>query len=133
MARRARELTDTQWEAIAPLLPPPNRMGRPRRDDRQVVEGILWRMRTGAPWRDVPERYGPHGTVFHRFNQWSRQGVWASVLAELNGQLREQGALDETWYVDQTLIRATQASAGGRKKGARTSRSTTRSARARGA
>ena len=110
-------LTDTQWEVLRPLLPQHKRMGRPPRDDRQVVEGILWRLRTGAPWRDLPSRYGPHQTVSGRFNLWARQGVWTRVLQALNGLLAADGRIDETFYIDATLVRATRASAGAGKMG----------------
>jgi hypothetical protein len=64
------ELTDESWAVIEPLLAPP-RMGRPVPDRRQVVNGILWKLSTGAAWRDLPERYGPWKTVYGRFRRWS--------------------------------------------------------------
>lgn len=118
-------LTDTQWAVLEPLLPPRSKEGRPRKDDRQVVEGILWRLRTGAPWRDLPARFGPHQTVSGRYHRWAKAGVWTRVLQALNGMLQAEGQLDETWYIDATSIRATRAAAGAGKKGARTSRPTT--------
>lgn len=116
MVRRY-ELTDAQWERIAPLLPQRKRTGRPRREDRQVINAILWRLRTGAPWRDLPARYGPHQTVSGRYNRWAAQGVWTRVLQALHGELHATGRIDETFYVDTTTVRASRAAAGAGKKG----------------
>jgi transposase len=69
------DLTDFEWSVIEPLLPNKPR-GVPRVDDRRVLNGIFWRLRTGAPWADIPERYGPHTTCVNRFNRWRRAGVW---------------------------------------------------------
>jgi transposase len=77
-------LTDAAWAQLAPLLPPQKpRTGRPARAHRAVVEGILWLLRTGAPWRDLPERFGPWHRVASRFHRWVAAGVWARVLAAL--------------------------------------------------
>src|SRR4051812_28191715 len=72
-------------------------MGRPNRDRRQVVNAIRWRVRTGSPWRDMPERYGPWETAYGLFRTWQRDGVWASVLEEL--QARADAADIITWDV----------------------------------
>src|SRR5207302_8823947 len=78
------DLTDEQWERLRPLLPPRQaRRGRPPKDHRQIVNGLLWLNRTGVPWRDLPEQYGPWQTVATRFYRWRRAGVWDRVLAEL--------------------------------------------------
>ena len=75
---RRHELTDAQWAQLAPLLPPQRpRIGRPAKDHRTVLNGILWILRTGAPWRDLPERYGAWQTVYSRFRRWQHRGVWA--------------------------------------------------------
>jgi transposase len=110
-------LTDAQWARLAPLLPPQKpRTGRPAREHRMVVEGILWALRTGAPWRDLPERYGRWHTVASRFYRWVAAGVWDGVLAALQRQADAAGALDwGTHYVDGTVIRAHQHAAGARK------------------
>jgi transposase len=81
------ELTDQEWERLAPLLPAmrPQRGGR-WRDHRQVLNGILFRVRTGVPWRDLPERYGPWETVYKRFARWQTDGTWATVEASLQTQ-----------------------------------------------
>ena len=114
-------LTDAQWERLRPLLPPPpTGRGRPRRDDRAVVEAILWRLATGAPWRDLPERFGPWKTAHSRFRRWQRAGVWDRVLADLRAQADARGELDWTLhFLDGTTVRAHQSAAGA-KKGAAT-------------
>ena len=76
---RRHELTDEEWAIIAPLLPNKVR-GVARVDDRRVINGILWRFRTGAPWWDVPERYGPRTTLYNRFVRWRAAGVWDRLL-----------------------------------------------------
>ena len=73
------DLTDFEWSVIAPLLPNKVR-GVKRVDDRRVLNGIFWRLRTGAPWADIPERYGPHTTCVNRFNRWRKAGVWDRLL-----------------------------------------------------
>jgi transposase len=73
------DLTDFEWAAIEPVLPIDTR-GVARVDDRRVLNGIFWRLRTGAPWRDVPERYGPHTTCSNRFRRWRKAGVWDRLL-----------------------------------------------------
>ncbi len=96
------------------MLPPqkPAR-GRPANDHRTVLEGILWILRTGAPWRDLPERYGSWKTVSSRFYRWQRAGVWDWVLAELQRQGDADGRLDWTLhFVDSTVVRAHQHAAG---------------------
>ena len=109
-----RELTDAQWEALRPHLPPAKpRTGRPNTDHRTVVEGILWILRTGAPWRDLPDRYGSPGTVSSRFYRWRQAGVWARVLTALQRLADAEGRLDWTLhFVDGTTVRAHQHAAG---------------------
>ncbi len=118
---RDRELTDAQWTALAPPLPPQRAAtGRPAKDHRRIVEGILWRLRTGAPWRDLPERYGPWQSVYTRFRRWQRTGVWERVLAALQAEADERGELDwSLHFLDGTTVRAHQSAAGA-KKGAAT-------------
>jgi transposase len=121
----AREiLTDEQWERIAPLLPPQRpKTGRPAKDHRKVVEAILWIDRTGAPWRDLPQEFGPWQSIATRFYRWVEDGVWDHVLAELQRQADASGDLDwELHHVDGTSIRAHQHAAGapaGAKAGAK--------------
>lgn len=73
------DLTDFEWSVIDPLLPRKSR-GVARVDDRRVLNGIFWRFRTGSPWRDIPERYGPYTTCYNRFIRWSYAGVWDQLL-----------------------------------------------------
>jgi len=92
---RRGELTDAQWELIQPLLPPQRpRTGRPALDHRLIVNAILWLTRTGAPWRDLPERYGSWKTVYSRFRRWSEQGIWEQLFAALLEEAQRRGDLD---------------------------------------
>ena len=77
------DLTDFEWSVIKPLLPNKVR-GVARVDDRRVLNGIFWRLRTGAPSADIPERYGPHTTCVNRFNRWRKAGIWDSILAAVS-------------------------------------------------
>lgn len=109
------ELTDAQWERLTLLLPPryPGRRGRPYHDHRCIINGMLWIAKTGAPWRDLPERYGPWQTVATRFYRWQRCGLWAHILAEVQRRADACGELDwEQNYVDGTVVRAHQHAAG---------------------
>ena len=117
------ELTDQEWARLAPLLPAmtPQRGGR-WRDHRQVLDGILFRVRTGVPWRDLPERYGPWETVYKRFARWQTDGTWARIEATLRTQADAAGELDWDAQVDSTVVRAHQHAAGARKRGSRRSR-----------
>src|ERR1035437_5863329 len=101
-------LTEPMWARLEPLLPrEQGGMGRPRLDNRPIVEAILWKHRTGAPWSDLPESFGPWNTVFTRFNRWNRNRVWQRVLEALRGEA------DCEWVmVDGTVIRAHQHAAG---------------------
>jgi transposase len=116
---RRHELTDDQWTTIAPLLPPEKPpIGKPNLPHRQVLNGILWRVRTGAPWRDMPERYGRWQTVYSRFRRWQLAGVWDRVLEALQAEADARG--DLYWslhFLDGTVIRA-HPHAAGAKKGA---------------
>ncbi|MFJ4859151.1 IS5 family transposase [Streptomyces sp. NPDC088730] len=112
------ELTDAAWERIGPLLPRLDGRGRPWRDHRQVVNGVLWRLRTGAPWRDLPERYGPWQTVYERFARWEADGTWARLLEYVQVKDDAVGTVEWTVSVDSTINRAHQHAAGARKKGA---------------
>jgi transposase len=95
-----------------------------------VVNGLLWLVRTGVPWRDLPGRYGPWQTVYYHFAKWRDAGTWDELVSLLQAELNDNGMMDTAlWCVDGSNIRAAKAAAGGRKKGATTpSRTTTRSA-----
>jgi len=114
---RRHELTDAQWERLEPLLPPAKpRVGRPNLDHRQILNGLHWLLRTGAPWRDLPERYGKWQTVYSRLRRWQQQGVWDRVLAALQAEGDAQGRLDwSLHFVDGTVVRAHQHAAGAKK------------------
>jgi transposase len=112
------EISDVEWEAIRGLVPARKATGRPLRDPRSTLNAMFWILRTGAPWRDLPERYGPWQSAYHRFNRWRAAGVLARVLEKLQLKLNEEGCLDtHLWLVDGTSIRATRAAAGARRKG----------------
>jgi len=110
-------LTDAQWRCLEPLLPPGKPWtGRPNEDHRRILNGMLWIDRTGAPWRDLPERYGPVGTVSCRFYRWRAAGVWNRVLSALQAEADARGEVDwELHFVDATVIRAHQHAAGARR------------------
>ncbi len=111
MSSRRYELSDFEWSVIEPLLPNKPR-GVPRVDDRRVLNGIYWRLRTGSPWADIPERYGPATTCYNRFVRWRREGVWdrlfAAVAAAYAGDVQ---------MIDSSSIRVHQHGANGKKGG----------------
>jgi transposase len=111
MARRF-EMTDEQWTRIELLLPGrAETPGATARDNRLFIDAVLWIARTGAGWRDLPERFGLWNTVFQRFNRWANTGVWLRVMEALGGD-----ADLESLLLDSTIVRAHQHSAGARKK-----------------
>jgi len=110
MSRRRYELTDRAWSIIEPLLPNKSR-GVPRVDDRRILNGILWRFRTGAPWADIPERYGPPTTCYNRFVRWRKGGIWDGLL--------DEGYDGDIVMIDSSCVRVHQHGATG-KKGIRT-------------
>ncbi len=106
----AEDLTDAQWELISPLLPPPKSRGRRRADDRRTFNGILWVLRSGARWQDMPRRFGSDSTCHRRLQEWQHIGVWERIWTP--GTLDEAGKLE--WgqaFMDATFVPA--------KKGAR--------------
>ena len=110
------ELDDRQWMLIQRHFPATSR-GRPWRDHRTVVNGILWVLFSGAPWRDLPQRYGPWQTAHRRFTRWRRDGTWDRVLRSLRLKADRAGLLDwAQWNFDSTSIRATRAAAGAQKR-----------------
>lgn len=119
-------LTDAQWEFISDVFPPPAATGRPPVNRRDVVDGILWIMRTGAPWRDLPEEFGKWGTVWDLFDKWNDDGTLDEILHRLRAARVDLGHIDEQlWCVDGTIVRAARCAAGGGKKTIRRSRLTT--------
>lgn len=119
--RRRYELSTRQWERLAPFLPDRRHhggRGHPWLPHHRALNGILWVLHTGAPWRDVPERYGPWQTVYDRFNKWRKDGTWATILTELLDHLDRHGQISrDLWCMDGTVIRASRAAAGAKKKG----------------
>ncbi len=115
---RRHELTDEQWELVGPMLPQKvARTGRPPADRRVMLDGILWTLSTGAPWRDLPDRFGPWQTVYDYFANWRREGIFAGVLEALQIHLDGKGLIDwELWCVDGANVRAARAAAGADKK-----------------
>ena len=103
------ELSDAEWSVIAPLLPNKPR-GVPRVDDRRVLNGIFYILRTGAPWRDLPERYGPYTTIYNRYNRWAKAGVFLRIFEALSAQ-----SPDSLHLIDSSIVRAHQHAAGGKK------------------
>jgi transposase len=106
------DLSDAEWALIKPLLPNKPR-GVARVNDRRVLNGIFYVLRTGSPWRDLPERYGPYTTVYNRFNRWAKAGVWVRIFETLAAKSPHSMA-----FIDSSIIRAHQHAAGG-KKGAK--------------
>ena len=106
------DLTDAEWAVIAPLRPNKLR-GVARVDDRRVISGMFFILRTGAPWRDLPERYGPRTTACNRYNRWAKSSLWLRIFEALAE--RSPGSLH---LIDSSIVRAHQHAAGG-KKGAR--------------
>jgi len=88
------ELSDAQWQLIAPHLPPPKRTGRPRADDRKTLEGILWVLRSGARWQDVPREYGSPTTCWRRLKEWEESGVWENLWRVILSALEAEQKLD---------------------------------------
>jgi transposase len=112
------DLTDAQWALLESLLPQASRLGRPAKlGRRQGIDGIRWRIRVGAPWRDVPVRYGCWQTLYGWFRRWQRDGTWARIVAELQALADAAGQIGWQVSVDSTVMRAHQHAAGARKRG----------------
>lgn len=105
------DLTDEQWAVLEPLIPTPPRRtdgkGRPWRNPRDILNGILWILRTGAPWHDLPERYPSYQTSHRRFQQWVAQGTLSRILEALAEDLKERGNLNlSECFIDGTFVMA---------------------------
>ena len=124
-------LADAEWSAVQPLLPQRTaKTGRRPSDPRKMLDGVLWVLCTGAPWRDLPEgRFGPWQTVYDHFRNWRKAGVFGRVVEALQRKLDKAGLIDwDLWCVDGASVRGTRAAAGASKKvpaSTRTSRPTT--------
>jgi transposase len=112
------ELTDQQWELLAPFFPPrPRQRGGQWKDDRLMLNGIFWRLNTGAPWRDLPDRYGPWQTVYDRFAKLRKSGLLDRIIERLQLRLNDQGLIDpDLFCIDGSNVRAARAAAGAAKK-----------------
>lgn len=114
---RRYELKDQEWNKIADLLPPENlgKRGRPRKDNRTMLNAMLWIVRSGAPWRDLPECYGPWESVYSRFRKWIDEGFLDNIFHVLS----QEAELEEL-SLDATIVQAHQHSAGAKKGGLQT-------------
>ena len=111
------DLSEAQWAVLGPLLPA-TRLGRPpEHAKRTLIDGIRWRVRAGAPWRDVPPAYGPWQTVYGLFRRWQRNGTWRKIVAGLQARADAEGLITWDVSVDATVARAHQHAAGARKRG----------------
>ena len=99
------DLSDEEWALLEPLIPKSRKTGRI--DDRKITNAIFYVLRTGMPWRDLPERYGPYTTVYNRFNRWSRRGIWQRVFAKLSRQSK-----DSLYLIDSTIVKAHRSASG---------------------
>jgi transposase len=111
------DLTDAQWARLEPLLPKPKKTGRPSKwSKRQLIDGIRWRVRVGAPWRDVPECYGSWQAVYGLFRRWQRAGIWQRIVIGLQARADTCGLITWDVSVDSTIARAHQHAAGARRQ-----------------
>jgi len=109
---RRYELTDAEWAIIDPLLPRKSR-GVARVEDRRVLNGIFWRLRSGSPWADIPERYGPYTTCYNRFVRWRKAGIWDQLLKAVS-----EAYDGKIQMIDSSIVRVHQHAANGEKKAA---------------
>lgn len=106
-------------ELIADLMPDAGRQGGGSwRDHRQVMNGLMWKLATGAQWRDLPDRFGPWQTIYERFSRWRREWLFERLLDRLRLKLNTAGLIDlDLWCIDSTSVRASRSAAGARKRG----------------
>src|SRR5262245_33401327 len=102
-------LTDEQWKRLQAVLPKSRTGPQSTRGDRQFIDAVLFRAKTGMPWRDLPERFGPWKSVYNRFANWARKGHWATIFRELQLEVDETGSI-----VDGSIVRAHQDASGGK-------------------
>ena len=102
-------LTDAQWQRLQRVLPTQRAGPAATRGDRLFIEAVLFRAKTGLPWRDLPERFGPWKSVYNRFANWARQGHWAAIFRELQYEVDDTGSI-----VDGSVVRAHQDASGGK-------------------
>ena len=99
------DLSDKEWALLEPLMPGSRKSARA--DDRKVMNAIFYVLRTGMPWRDLPDRYGPYTTAYNRFNRWSRRGIWKKIFDRLASKSR-----DSLYLIDSTIVKAHRAASG---------------------
>lgn len=122
-------VSDEEWAFIEDLFPLPKQTGRPPMPPRDAFHGICWILRSGAPWRDLPEELGPWQTVYTHFNRWTSDGTLDRVFARLKERFSADERFDHSlWSIDGTIVRAHRCAGGGGKKGTRANPTTTRSA-----
>jgi transposase len=109
------EITDAAWSKIEPLLPQNTGRGRRWKDHRTVINGIMWKLKTGAPWRDIPERYGSWKTCYYRFTRWQQDGVWGRLLQHVQTHVDAVSEIEWIVSIDSTIVRAHQHAAGAPK------------------
>lgn len=102
-------LTDEQWRRLQAILPKQKAGPEAIRGDRLFIEAVLFRAKTGLPWRDLPERFGPWKSVYNRFSNWAKKGHWATIFKELQFEVDETGSI-----VDGSVVRAHQDASGGK-------------------
>ena len=117
------DLSDEEWAVLEPLMPTARKTARA--DDRTIMNAIFYVLRTGMPWRELPERYGSYTTVYNRFNRWSRRGIWKLIFDALASKSR-----DSLYLIDSTIVKAHRA-ASGAKGGSKNRRSASVAADAR--
>jgi transposase len=99
------DLSDEEWVLLEPLMPKSRKSARA--NDRKIMNAIFYVLRTGMPWRDLPDRYGPYTTVYNRFNRWSRRGIWKKIFDRLAAKSR-----DSLYLIDSTIVKAHRAASG---------------------
>src|SRR5262249_14177962 len=99
------DLSDEEWSVLEPLMPKSRKSARPH--DRRIMNAIFYVLRTGIPWRDLPERYGPYTSAYNRFNRWSRRGVWKRIFDALAAKSR-----DSLYLIDSTIVKVHRAASG---------------------
>lgn len=99
------DFTDEEWAELEPLMPQKRKDARV--DDRKIMNAIFFILRTGSPWRDMPDHYGPYTTAYNRFNRWSRRGVWKAIFDKLAAKSR-----DSLHLIDSTIVKAHRAASG---------------------
>jgi transposase len=120
------DLSDDEWAVLEPLMPKSRKSRKSARaDDRKIMNAIFYVLRTGMPWRDLPERYVPYTTAYNRFNRWSRRGIWKRIFDTLASKSR-----DSLYLIDSTIVKARRA-ASGAKGGSKSRRSASAAAVAR--